>query len=117
MNIKPLTKPNPSGSLITPYDSVRAFEEAFKKATVKTRRDIWNAVPWLHFDGVTGSKTFDEKGNLYSAAYDFFYVNDSAWTKFDTVNIFQPEISLEHGLWKVAIANPTDIQSLYRFHL
>jgi hypothetical protein len=73
------------------YDAVTAFAEATQNAAEATRQGIWNAIPWMRFEGVTGPKTFDEKGNLYSAAYDFYYVTEGAWKKADTLNVFQPQ--------------------------
>jgi hypothetical protein len=83
------------------YDSVKALTAALKKTQETTRQDIWNAIPWLRFDGVTGTKTLDEKGNLYSAAYDLFYVYDESWKKFDTRHIFQPEDNQPAGAGKI----------------
>ncbi len=72
------------------YDAVVAFSESIKKATEITRQGIWSAIPGLRFEGITGTKTFDEKGNLYSAAYDLHYVNNGTWTKAETILVFQP---------------------------
>ena len=73
------------------YDALTAYGAAIQNAEQITRQGVWDAVAWLRFEGLTGTKTFDEKGNLYSAAYDLHYVEKGKWEKAETILVHQPE--------------------------
>jgi ABC-type branched-subunit amino acid transport system substrate-binding protein len=79
------------------YDAVAAFSEAITISNEITRQGIWNAIQWLRFDGLTGTKTFDEKGNLYSAAYDLHYMQSRKWKRMETIHVFKPEENVAQG--------------------
>jgi len=76
------------------YDAVTAFNEAIKDSTEISRQGIWDTIPWMRFEGLTGTKTFDEKGNLYSAAYDLYVIDSGSkdWNKVETILIQQPQV-------------------------
>ncbi|MCP4707941.1 MAG: hypothetical protein GY869_04885, partial [Planctomycetes bacterium] len=71
-------------------DAAKAFDHAITKAVNKTREDVWQAIPNMSFEGITGKKTFNEKGDLYSGAYDLHCVINGAWNKVDTIHIENP---------------------------
>jgi ABC-type branched-subunit amino acid transport system substrate-binding protein len=75
------------------YDAALAFHHALKNATDVTRAGMWEATHWLSFEGVTGTKRFDNHGNLISAAYDLIQVDNGNWQRVETIRVLKPEES------------------------
>ena len=58
-----------------------------------TREGIWNAVDNLVFEGVTGTKWFDEKGMLQSAVYDIKKASGETFVIVGEHRVKQPDYS------------------------
>jgi branched-chain amino acid transport system substrate-binding protein len=67
------------------YDAVYVVADAIKRAGKADRASITAAMPAANYEGVTGTITFDEKGDIKGGAISMFKVNDGKMEYVSTV--------------------------------
>jgi branched-chain amino acid transport system substrate-binding protein len=67
------------------YDAVYVVADAIKRAGKADRASITAAMPAANYEGVTGTITFDEKGDIKGGAISMFKVSDGKMEYVSTV--------------------------------